>query len=531
MQVDIEDFVYSTYLGGGDPLSLAEDHIKDVIVDSQDNIIVTGNTLSNDFPVSINAFQATFAGGGNDVHGVGGDAFLAKFDCEGQLLWSTFLGGSSMDGGLFVEVVDSDNIIVMGITHSNDFPVSPDAFQEDYSGYYDIFLTKFLPNGSLLYSSYLGRAGDDRVNDFELDSSGNLVISGGTNSANFPVTPDAAQPILNGGSDGFFMRISPNCSTILYSTFLGGSSYEGIDKITLDNQGNIIATGFTGSYDFPVTEDAYQDSLCGFVRDFFIAKYNSSGQLMYSTYFGGSHLDDCFGVAADSAGSIIVTGRTWSDDFPITVNAWQANYSNIEVDGFVAKLTADGQELIFSSYFGGAAWDTIHHVDVDSYDNILVSGSVGSEGFPLIDAFQEERSGSCDVIIMKLSPTGQPLFGSYLGGDGQDHPWHQYLSNDHLYVVGFTSSTDFLTYNDSYQQTNQGNRDGFLFRFDIDGYLSALHPTSSQPSSTPTSNVSSMTTTETATNSENTSGFDIYVVFLALVSILTVRLRNWLKRE
>lgn len=528
MQVDIEEFVYSTYLGGDDP-SLAEDHIRDVITDSQDNIIVTGNTLSTNFPIQ-DAYQDTFAGGGNDEHGVSGDAFLTKFDQDGQLLWSTFLGGSSMDGGLFVEVVESDNIIVVGISQSNDFPITDDAYQQDYSGYYDIFITKFSNNGSLLYSSYLGTTGDDRVSDCELDSSDNLVIAGGTNSANFLVTPDADQPILAGGSDGFLMRISANCSTILYSTFLGGSSFEGIDKIALDIQGNIIVTGPTGSYDFPVTENAYQDSISSVHRDFFIAKYNSSGQLIYATYFGGSHMDDCFGVAVDSVGNIIVTGRTWSSDFP-TINAWQENYSNIEVDGFVTKLTADGQELIFSSYFGGSGWDTVHHVNVDSDNNIVVSGIAGPDGFPIIDAFQVERHGdlySCDLIIMMISPTGQPLFGSYLGGVGSDHPWHQYLTNDYLYVIGFTDSSDFLTTDDAYQQTLRGSQDGFLFRFDIDGYLSALPPQTSQPSSRTTIDTTSMITTETDSSSETAPGYVILFVFLSLIAI---GLRNCKKRK
>lgn len=518
MQIEIEEFVYSTYLGGDDPPSLAEDHIRDVITDSQGNIIVTGNTLSTNFPVQ-DAFQDTFAGGGNDDHGVGGDAFLTKFDNDGQLLWSTFLGGSSMDGGLFVEATESDDIIVVGITQSTDFPISDDAYQQDYSGYYDIFITKFSTNGSLLYSSYLGTTGDDRVSDCELDSSNNLVISGGTNSGNFPVTSNADQPILAGGSDGFLMRLSANFTTLLYSTFLGGSSFDGIDKIALDIQGNIIVTGPTGSYDFPVTEYAYQDSISSSVhRDFFIAKYNSSGQLIYATYFGGSHMDDCFGVAVDSVGNIIVTGRTWSSDFP-TMNAWQENYSNIEVDGFVTKLTADGQELIFSSYFGGSAWDTVHHVNVDSDNNIVVSGIAGPDGFPIIDAFQNEHGESCDVIIMMISPAGQPLFGSYLGGSGSDHPWHQYLTDDYLYVIGFTDSMDFLTTDNAYQQTLRGSQDGFLFRFDIDGYLSALPPQTSQPSSVTTIDTTSMITTETASDSETAPGYVILIVFLSFIAI------------
>ncbi|MFX1249924.1 MAG: hypothetical protein ACFFBQ_21245, partial [Promethearchaeota archaeon] len=198
LQVDIGDFTYSSYLGGdGLPYSEVdiEETIKDVAIDSEENIIVTGNTLSSNFPVR-NAFQDTFAGGGNDVHNVGGDAFLTKFDKDGQLLWSTFLGGTYMDGGKLVITVESDNIIVLGMTKSSDFPTTDNAYQKDYSSNYDIFISKFSSNGSMIYSSYLGASGEDAVDSVDLDSSGNLIVSGRTTSANFPVTTSADQPVL-----------------------------------------------------------------------------------------------------------------------------------------------------------------------------------------------------------------------------------------------------------------------------------------------------------------------------------------------
>ncbi|MFX0050953.1 MAG: hypothetical protein ACFE8U_06620 [Candidatus Hermodarchaeota archaeon] len=289
-QAHVEDFTYSTYLGGdGLPYSEVdiEDQIKDVSTDSQENIIVTGNTLSTNFPVK-NAFQDTFAGGGNDVHYVGGDAFLTKFDKDGQLLWSTYLGGNNLDGGRFVKVVESDRIIVLGMTKSSDFPTTDDAYQKDYFSNYDIFITKFSSNGSMIYSSYIGSSGEDAVSGFELDSSGNLVIVGSTTSTDFPLTTGAYQPSFGGGADGFFMRLSANCSTILYSTFLGGSDNEGINEIAIDTQDNIIVTGTTMSSNFPITTDVYQSSISSTQSDSFIAKYNSFGQMIYATYFGGS---------------------------------------------------------------------------------------------------------------------------------------------------------------------------------------------------------------------------------------------------
>jgi hypothetical protein len=515
LKAHIEDFTYSTYLGGdGLPYSDVdiEDQIKDVTTDSQENIIVTGNTLSSNFPVK-NAVQDTFAGGENDVHYVGGDAILAKFDNDGQLLWSTYLGGSRMDGGRCVKVVESDQIIVLGMTKSSDFPTTDDAYQKDYSNNFDIFITKFSSEGSLIYSSYLGANGDDSIENFELDSSGNLVIAGRTTSTDFPVTSNADQPVIGGGADGFFMRLSANCSTILYSTFLGGSDNEGINEITIDTEDNIIVTGTTMSSNFPITTDAYQSSISSTQSDSFIAKYNSSGQMIYATYFGGSQSDENYGLTTDSVGNIIIAGKTRSADFP-TKNAWKSNYNDSMVDGFVTKLNADGQELIFSSYFGGAGWDLVLHVSTDSNDNIIFSGyaDIYPNAFPILDAFQEEIHGRCDISIMMLSPNGQPLFGTYLGGEEIDHPWKQCLTSDYLYIVGFTESADFFTTSNAYQQAIRGNHDGFLFRFDIDGYLTAL-------------------SSETTTKSKTTPSFEPYIVLFSLLSALGFGLRIRVKNE
>jgi hypothetical protein len=516
IQVDFEDYIYSTYLGGDDsPYSVddIEDQIRDVATDSQENIIVTGNTLSSNFPIK-NAFQNTFAGGENDVHGVGGDAFLAKFDNDGELLWSTYLGGTSLDGGKFVRVIESDRIIVLGLTKSSDFPTTDDAYQNNYSGNYDIFITKFSSNGSMLYSSYLGTMGDDLIQDFDLDSSGNLMIAGRTTSASFPVTTSADQAAFGGGeTDGFFMRISANCSTILYSTFLGGSDTEVINVINIDPQGNIIVTGTTLSSDFPVTTNAFQSVQSSTYLDTFIAKYDPLGQMTYATYFGGSDMDFSYGLATDSVGNIIITGRTQSSDFPLR-NAWKSSYNNGMVDGFITKFSADGQELIFSSYFGGTGWDSVIRASTDSNDNIIISGfaDLYPEGFPILDGFQEEIKGRCDIVFLMISPNGQPLFGSYLGGVGIDHPWNHYLSSSYLYIVGFTESEDFLTSNDSYQQTLRGNHDGFLFRFDFDGYLNAL-----------TSKTTESKTTET-TGSETTPSFEVFIGLIGFLSTLGLRL-------
>ncbi|MHA2249920.1 MAG: SBBP repeat-containing protein [Candidatus Kariarchaeaceae archaeon] len=465
-EVNIEEYIYGTYVGGSN-----DDVIRDLVTDSQNNFIITGQTQSSDFPV-LNAHQELYAGEEEDPHGVFGDAIISKFSNEGQLLWSTYLGGTSNEAGNNIVVDAFDNVVVLGVTKSRDFPTTVDAYQQNYSGYYDLFISKFSPNGDLIYSSYLGTSEEESITDAAIDSDGNFIISGVTSSANFPTTIDAQQPAFGGLTDSFLMKLAPDGST-LYSTFLGGSSHDWIDNIILDKDGNIITSGGTESSDYPITENAFQDSLQGTERDFIITKYDDSGQLIYSTYFGGSQADDCFGLGVDSTGSIITTGRTSSQDFP-TKNAYQDAYKGDEVDAFVSKLGPDNEKITFSSYFGGTGWDTIYHVSVDESDNILVSGGVDQDDFPIMYPIQQGFGGEYDTILMALSPDGKPFFSSYLGGSDGDYSLAQYYSNDQLFIAGTTNSIDFPISNSSFVDAISEEREGFIFKFDIQAYLSTI---------------------------------------------------------
>ncbi|MHA2167827.1 MAG: SBBP repeat-containing protein, partial [Candidatus Hodarchaeales archaeon] len=296
---ETSEFIHSTYLGGSE-----KDLIRDGEIDSDGNIIVTGQTLSPDFPV-LNAIQDTFAGGDDDFHTIGGDAIISKFDSDGQLIWSTYFGGTDRDSGQSISLDSLNNIYIVGVTNSADFPVTNDSSESSYiGGEYDLFITKIAPNGTLLYSSYFGTNGNDYSEDSEMDNSGNLVIIGSTSGSNLPVTSDAYQSSKRGSTDGFIARIADDCSSILYCTYFGGSIGSALGAIDIDDEDNILVSGVNMRGDFPVTEDAYKSSVDGEYRDFIIAKFDSSNDLIYCTYFGGSHMDDSFGVSLDNSGNI-----------------------------------------------------------------------------------------------------------------------------------------------------------------------------------------------------------------------------------
>jgi len=259
---------------------------------------------------------------------------------------------------------------------------------------YNIFLTKRSPDGKqIVYSTYLGGSIYDYPTGIAVDAAGNAYVTGVTFSPDFPATGDALQKKLPAPSSAFLAKISPDGGTLLYSTFLGGSTADAAYAIALDRSGNVYLTGWAGSADFPVTEGAFQAQIrqdCPHASvyypthgDAFVAKISADGRnLIYSTFLGGTCADLGLGIAVDPAGNAYVAGVTSSADFPTTKGVVQETpapnpdyYNNT---GFLAKLNTQGSGLIFATYVGGPD-DVAQAVAVDSQGNAYLTGS--SYGF------------------------------------------------------------------------------------------------------------------------------------------------------
>ncbi len=287
---------------------------------------------------------------------------MAKYTPAGVLSYVTYLGGSGDDAGVALAVDSPGNAYVTGFTTSTNFPTVKGSLQTVFGGqgasaffqtFGDAFVAKLNPTGSaLIYSTYLGGSNDEQGTAIAVDSAGNAYVGGATLSTNFP-TSNAYQSAYRGAGggpafccgssapfmqfgDGFLAKLNPAGTALLFSTYFGGTLDDTITALALDGSGNVYVGGTTVSANFP-TLNPYQSKFGGAANanaqpvittgDGFVAKFNSSGALQYSTYLGGSADDAVMGIAVDTTGATYVTGFTSSANFPVTAGVAQKSFS------------------------------------------------------------------------------------------------------------------------------------------------------------------------------------------------------------
>ncbi|HEY8155769.1 MAG TPA: SBBP repeat-containing protein [Myxococcota bacterium] len=402
------------------------------------------------------------------------------------LSYASFLGGAddwNSDDAYGIAVDASGNVYIAGTTLAVAFP-TVNAFQPDLSPgrcgtsfpntpipCQDLFVAKLSPDGAtLLYSTYLGGGDSERVRGIAVDADGNAYLTGETSSTNFPTTPGAFQTLRAGGSDAFVVKLAPDGSHLVYSTYLGGTGAccDLGNAIAIDSAGNAYVTGAGDSPDFP-TLHPVQGSFAGFV-DAFVTKLDPSGSaLVYSTYLGGLAADQGLAIAVDAAGSAYVSGFTGSLDFPIE-NALQPAFGGV-FDAFVAKFAPDGSSLSYSTYLGGESNEWASSVGVDREGHAYVAGPTFSTDFPVSQGALQPvfAGGGADAFISKLAPGGSSLrYSTYLGGEGTDIAASIALVDDVAVVAGATGSDAFPT-RKALQQARAGQDDVFVAAIDASG--------------------------------------------------------------
>jgi hypothetical protein len=399
------------------------------------------------------------------------------------LSYSTYLGGSGSEGGTGIAVDATGAVYVSGTTSSTDFP-TVNAVQPARKGRgSDLFVAKLSPDGTaLVYATYLGGSDPDELSaDIAIDSAGAAYIIATTYSPDFP-TVNAFQPAKNGDRDAVVAKLSADGSRLIYSTYLGGSSYESGTSIAVDFVGAAYIAGDTGSFDFPIA-NAFQPALMGDSNDdAFVAKLAPDGSgLLYSTYLGSTLGDFARDIAVDSLGAAYVVGVTeYAPDFPI-VNPLPGTVGG--TDAFVSKLAPDGTRLIYSTRLGGSIYDDATGIAVDVSGAAYVTGTTDSSDFPTMNALQPQlnensnSSLSIDAFVVKIAPEGGALiYGTFLGGNRRDFGGSIAVDTaGAAHVTGLTESTDFPTMN-ALQPASGGSGDAFVSKLSPDG-ASLVHST------------------------------------------------------
>lgn len=452
-----EDLLSSTLFGGRDT-----DQARAIVVDGSGDVFVGGYTFSADLYTTPGAFGTTFNGGRSD-------AFAARFSADGALVFATFLGGSGNESVTAIAITPSGDVVVAGYTDSPDFPTTPDALYPESRGLGDAFLAILSPDGDILrYATYFGGSGTDSISSIDVGSA--LYVAGSTQSNDLPVTPNALGPAFGGGSDAFFAAFGLDDRTLLATSYLGGSDWDGGADIVADASGSsVYIAGSTSSADFPATSDAFDGTLNP-PADAFVAKLSVDGTaLEYATFLGGSHTDTATAIAECSAGTICIVGYTGSQDFPVSEGAFD-NTANGGFDMFFARLPLGGPGPYYGTLLGGSTFDIVSDIALGPPGTILATGRTASSDFPVTDnAYDPTWYGRQSGFVVMLSEDASSLlYSTFFGGAGQSRAAGLSSEPGSVYVVGSTKAEDFPTTAGAHQRTLAGTYDAFVARLAIE---------------------------------------------------------------
>lgn len=458
---DGSQLLYSTFLG-----STGYESGRGIAVSAEGSVFVTGETSSSGFPTTSGSFEETHAGGGLD-------AFVCKINSDGSTLeYGGFLGGSSSDIGWGITVDGAGNAYVVGEVWSSNFPTTLGSFETNYNGSGDAFVCKINPSGSaLIYSGFQGGSGTDKGYGIAVDENGNAYITGETASSTFPTTMGVFDETYNGAQDIFLTKVNSDGSTLVFSTFYGGSQSDKGFAIALDQTGNAYITGETRSANLPTTSGSFAETMTGFTSSF-VAKFNVDGsQLNYAGFLGGSSSEIGKAVAVDSAGNAYVTGETRSTDFPVTPGVFNEVHRG-GTDVFITKINDDGQDLGYSGLLGGSSIEVGHAIAVDGEGCAYITGFTDAADFPTtVGSFDPSFNQYLDVFVAKLNKNADALaYATYLGGSDLDAGWAIAVGSDgSAYVAGETRSSDFPVTTGSFDESHNGESDVFVCKLSPDG--------------------------------------------------------------
>ncbi len=387
-----------TNFGGED-----EESNLNVCTDADGNIYMAGatNSLTG---ISYAGFQMVYGGGLYD-------AFITKFNPDGNRLWSTYYGGSGQDRGMGVAAYSNTHVFLTGSTGSS-AGIAESGFQNTIGGSFDAFLVKFDASGARIWGTYYGGELEEYGYATAVDLDGNSYVGGYTTSL-AGIEAGGFQSFLGGLADAFLVKFDP-AGNRLWGTYYGGIYADIVHAIDTDNDRNVLVTGVTTSADLIASPGAFQEAIGG-GQDAFLVKFEPGGDRLWGTYFGSLWVERGDAIVVDTANNIYVAGKTTAPTASSTPGAFQLTNGGIS-DAFLLKLTPEGDRL-WSTYIGGELNDYAFGVEIDHFsNNVIITGETFSTEFPVSScAHQTDLSGSRNAFVTQFLPDGDLFCSSYLG--------------------------------------------------------------------------------------------------------------------
>ena len=419
-----------------------------------------------------------------DIKFTFGGEVLATYDKDHEVQINTILGSLVNSKLLAYQIIDGKKITVPcffdATLTSNGVEMSFDVGQYDN--------TKSLIIDPVVYFSFLGTAGAEEIKSMKVASDKSIVIAGWTTSGTFPTSTGSYQEISNAGeTEAFITRLNPTMGTVLYSTYIGGSGADTINKIVLDVDNNIYCVGTTTSADFPTSAVSANKNFGG-QSDAFVTKFNFDGTLRFSTYYGGNGVEYGNAIAINAGNEPFIVGATFSANLPKTAVSVDDSY-NGGGDGFIAKFDANGATLITSSYLGVAGqgnanqspsdFDCAYDIAIAPNGTIHIVGETSSGSFPSMPPtsfnppftpFDRSYNGGTDAFILKMvAQASSYMYSTFFGANGDDKAIAVATTSDNLAVVlGTTNSTtSFGAVPSGFQTAKSGMTDFFIAEFNL----------------------------------------------------------------
>jgi hypothetical protein len=447
-------------------------------IDSQGRVTAVGFASPTQYPTTTGAYDLVDNGSR--------DGFVTRLEADGKtLIFSTLIGGAGLDEVRAVALDVNGGVVLGGVTNSANFPMGLNSLGRSFAGGgallgSDAFLAHLDElGGALLSSSYLGGGEDEFATAVAVDVAGRMFITGSTLSADFPTTAGSLQPVFGGGlpvGDAYLVCLTPDGSSIDFSTFLGGSNNDLANALMVDPNGELTLAGWSTSTDFDVTSLGFQSQVTGWSSGFAVTLSQDGSKMVWGSMIGGNGDDTIMSIARDPDGRLVIAGTTSSWNFPLTSQALDVSFGGgfLNGDAFVTRFDHSGTGLSYSSYLGGNSDDIATGVAVAALGQLVITGSTMSSDWILgPDPLDTQLGGYMDAFVTVIDATeGVLLSSSYLGGYDYDKAWDvDVLADGQVFISGYTTSSDFPVTTDSFDPVFDGApswiSDGFVVSLDL----------------------------------------------------------------